>query len=59
MMYSSAAKLTRSSAGILLGGKPGHASPLDLGGKLGHFLTSRNPAALAARQGGYALALSL
>src|ERR1019366_7046366 len=42
---------TRSSACILLGGKPRHTAPLDVFGELGHVFVCRDSAPLAARQG--------
>src|SRR5580658_5825403 len=39
---------TRSSQGILLGGKPRHTAPLDVYAELGHLFVGRDPAPLAA-----------
>jgi len=42
-------------AGILLGGKPRHAAPLDILGELGRFCLRRDSAPLAAGQGRFSL----
>jgi hypothetical protein len=41
--------------GILLGGKPRQATPPDISGKFGNFLTRCNPATFATRQRAFGL----
>src|SRR5260370_40977490 len=46
---------TRSLTRILLGGKPGHTTPLDIGRELGYFLMRRNSTPFTAGQGRFGL----